>query len=169
MRWTARLAAAAALGLIVPIAAFAQDEPATDEPAEAAPAAAEAAAQPGPSLEAVGTSSEEFMAAASTNVLGEPIAYATGTPQVSAWIITFEPEGHTNLHQHPAPSFVYVLEGELEAQVADGEPNRIKQGQAIIEPQDTTVQAFNVAGGPTKIIVVALASDVKAGSVPVTE
>ena len=148
MRRTVTLAAAMALGLVAPLAALAQDEP---------------------SHEAVGQSAEELMAAASTNVLGEPIAFGTGTPAISAWVITFEPGGHTNLHQHPAPSFVYVMEGELEVQVADGEPYPIKQGQAIIEPQDTTVQAFNVADGPTRIIVVSMASQDKAPSVPVTE
>ena len=126
-------------------------------------------AQDEPSIEAVGTSSEELIAATSTNVLGEPITFGTGTPAVSSWVLTIEPEGHTNLHQHPAPLFVYVMEGELEFRVADGETHRIEQGQAFIEPQDTTVQAFNVADGPTKVLVVAMASEDKAPSVAVTE
>ena len=141
-----RLAAAAAFGLTAAVAAPAQDAP---------------------SREAVGTTSEELLGAVTTNAIGEPISYPTGSPQVSAWLVTFEPGGHTNLHVHPVPLVVYVLEGELEVRVAEGEPYSILEGQAIVEPQNRAVQAFNVADGPTRIFVAAMAGEGEPPSVAV--
>ena len=117
----------------------------------------------------MGIVSEDLIPATSTNVLGDPIAYPTGTPELASWTATFEKGGRSSRHQHPVPMYVYVLEGELEVQVADGEPYRIAQGQAIIEPQNRTVQAFNVADGPTKILVVAMAAQGQPSGVNVEE
>ena len=47
-----------------------------------------------------------------------------------------------------------ILEGELEVRVRGQEPMRFKSGQAFVEAQDTDMQAFNVADGATKLLVV---------------
>ena len=131
MNWT--LAVAVALGLAMPLSAIAQDEAA--------------------STEASGVSREEVLATA-TNMVNAPISYPTGAAEVTTEMVSFEPGGHTALHQHPVPSFVYVLEGELEVRVEGQEPMRFTPGQAFMEPQDTTMQAFNVAEEPTRVLVV---------------
>ncbi len=105
------------------------------------------------STEASGVSREEVLATA-TNMVNAPISYPTGAAEVTTEMVSFEPGGHTALHQHPVPSFVYVLEGELEVRVEGQEPMRFTPGQAFMEPQDTTMQAFNVAEGPTRVLVV---------------
>lgn len=105
--------------------------------------------------EAVGVTWTELMTT-STNVVGDPIVYPTGTPEVYAEIGTFEPGGRTALHTHPVPMLVYVLEGELELRADGAEPIRIPQGQAFVDPQDRNVQAFNVAEGPTTIMAFAV-------------
>jgi quercetin dioxygenase-like cupin family protein len=130
MKFTAPLAAAAALTLTT--SAFAQDDTA-----------------------AAGVSREEVLATA-TNMVEEPITYPTGAAKVTAELVTFEPGGHTALHTHPVPSFVYVLEGELEVRIEGQEPLRYTSGQAFVEPQNTSMhmQAFNVAEGPTRLLVV---------------
>ena len=130
MKVTARLAAAAVLGLTACFSALAQD-----------------------STAATGVSREEVLAAA-TNMVDQPIAYPAGAAKVTAEMVSFEPGGHTALHQHPVPSFVHVLEGELEVRVEGQEPLRFTPGQSFVEPQDTTMQAFNVADGPTRLLVV---------------
>ena len=130
MNLTTILAAATAFSLTASFAAFAQDATA-----------------------AAGVSRAEVLATG-TNVVGAPIAYPTGAAMVTAEMVTFEPEGQTALHQHPVPSFVYVLEGELEVRIEGKEPMRFTPGQAFVEPQDTDLQAFNVADGPTKVLVV---------------
>ena len=126
----ATLAAVTAFSLTASFAAFAQDDKA-----------------------AAGVSRKEVLATG-TNLVAAPIAYPTGAAKVTAEMVTFEPEGHTALHQHPVPSFVYVLEGELEVRVKGQEPMRFTPGQAFVEPQDTDMQAFNVAAGSIKLLVV---------------
>jgi quercetin dioxygenase-like cupin family protein len=124
--------AAAAFGMTASVSAVAQDDTA-----------------------AAGVSREEVLATA-TNMMDEPITYPTGAAKVTAELVTFEPNGHTALHTHPVPSFVYVLEGELEVRIEGQEPMRYTTGQAFMEPQNTSMhmQAFNVADGPTTLLVV---------------
>jgi quercetin dioxygenase-like cupin family protein len=145
MTWTATLAWAAALSLSASLTASAQENPA-----------------------AAGVSREEVLATA-TNMAEEPIAYPTGSARVTAEMVSFEPGGHTALHTHPVPSFVYVLEGELEVRIEGQEPMRFTPGQAFVEPQDTSMQAFNVADGPTKLLVVYSGSEDGQNMVPVTQ
>lgn len=145
MTWTATLAWAAALSLSASLTASAQENPA-----------------------AAGVSREEVLATA-TNMAEEPIAYPTGSAKVTAEMVSFEPGGHTALHTHPVPSFVYVLEGELEVRIEGQEPMRFTPGQAFVEPQDTSMQAFNVADGPTKLLVVYSGSEDGQNMVPVTQ
>ena len=145
MNQKATLAAAAALGLSVSYPAFAQGDTA-----------------------AAGVSREEVLATA-TNMLDAPIAYPTGAAKVTAEMVTFEPGGHTVLHTHPVPSFVYVLDGELEVRIEGQEPMRFTPGQAFVEPQDTTMQAFNVADGPTRLLVVYSGAEDGQNMVPVTQ
>lgn len=132
MRYTTALTTAAILGLAPLHPAQAQDD-----------------------AEAVGVTWDELMTT-STNIVGDPIAYPAGTPEVYAEIGTFEPGGRTALHTHPVPMLVYVLEGELELRADGAEPVRIPQGQAFVDPQNRNVQAFNVAEGPTRIMAFAV-------------
>ena len=145
MNLKATLAAAATLSLAASFAALAQDNTA-----------------------AAGVSREEVLASCN-NVVDQPIAYPTGAAKMTAEIVTFEPKGHTALHQHPVPSFVHVLEGELEVRIEGKEPMRFTAGQAFVEPQDTTMQAFNVADGPTKLLVVYSGAEDGKNMVPVTK
>ena len=130
MNLTAALVVAAAISLTASLPAIAQDDTA-----------------------AAGVSRKEVLATA-VNLLAEPIAYPTGAAKMTAEMVSFEPGGHTALHQHPVLSFVQVLEGELEVRVEGHEPMRFTVGQAFVEPQNINMQAFNVADGPTKLLVV---------------
>jgi quercetin dioxygenase-like cupin family protein len=84
----------------------------------------------------------------------EPITYPAGTPEITSVIGTLEREGRTALHEHPVPVFVYVMEGEIELRSEGGEPQRYKTGEAFIEAQDRRHQAFNVADGATRLLIV---------------
>ena len=137
MKLTTTLAALSAFILAAPLAALAQEEP---------------------SPEAAGVTWEE-LAKTTTNAVGEPIAYPTGTPEIQVEIGTFEPGGQTSLHQHPVPIVVYILEGEIEVRVEGAEPYRVAAGQAIVEPQNKPMQAFNMGDAPAKLLVVALAAE----------
>jgi quercetin dioxygenase-like cupin family protein len=135
MNRTAILAAAAIIGVTAHNAALA------DEASEAA-----------------GVTWEELRRT-TTNVVGDPITYPTGTSEIYIEIGTFEEDGRTPLHGHPVPVVVYVMEGELEVRVDGADPHRMKQGEASVEPQNRNMQAFNVANGPTKVLVVTMGAE----------
>jgi len=135
MNRTASLAAAAILGLTAPSTALAQED-----------------------SEAAGVTWEE-LTRTTTNAVSDPITYPTGTSEIYVEIGTFEKDGQTSLHQHPVPIVVYVMEGELEVRVDGADPIHMIPGQAFVEPQNRNMQAFNVANGPTKVLVVTMGAE----------
>ena len=156
MRLLTTLTAASALVSVTLLPAWAQDDPAESEAAteqtEATPAQAEAHAN----HEMIGITSQDVLAATTTNAAGDPITYPTGTPEVSSWIATVEPGGQSALHQHPVPIYVYVMEGEFEVEVDGAERIPMPQGQGILEPQNRNMQVFNTGDGPGTLLVVAM-------------
>ena len=84
----------------------------------------------------------------------EPIRYPMANPEMISVIGTLEKDGRTPLHMHPVPVYVYVLEGEIELRTEGATPHRYRAGDAFIESQNRRHQAFNVAGGPSKLLVV---------------
>jgi quercetin dioxygenase-like cupin family protein len=48
--------------------------------------------------------------------------------------VTFGPSAASAPHQHPGPIFGYVLEGELEFGVGNGQVRKIKAGGTFYEP-----------------------------------
>ncbi len=85
---------------------------------------------------------------------GDALAYPEGTPQITSVIGTIEPGGRTPLHQHPVPTFVYVLEGDVELRTEGREPHKFETGQAYIEAIDRDHQLFNAGDQPAKVLVV---------------
>lgn len=57
------------------------------------------------------------------------------------------PGAATELHRHPAPVFVYILEGELESQIDDEKPKVYKKGDVFYEPHGAL---HKVARNPSK-------------------
>jgi quercetin dioxygenase-like cupin family protein len=135
MNRTAFIAAAAIVGLAAPTAALAQE-----------------------ASEAAGVTWEE-LTRTTTNAVDDPITYPTGQSEIYVEIGTFEKDGQTSLHQHPVPIVVYVMEGELEVRVDGADPIRMMPGQAFVEPQNRNMQAFNVASGRTKLLVVTMGAE----------
>jgi quercetin dioxygenase-like cupin family protein len=58
------------------------------------------------------------------------------------------------LHEHPVPTYVYVLEGEVELQSHGGQPHQYKAGEAYIEALNHQHQLFNKGNVPAKVLVV---------------
>lgn len=86
---------------------------------------------------------------------GEPIVYPqTDSPEIISVIGTIAPGGRTPLHEHPVPTYVYILEGEVELQTEGGEPRRYQAGEAYIESLNREHQLFNVGDAPAKVLVV---------------
>ena len=130
MRMLTKLSAIAAFSLVAPFAAPAQDQ-----------------LPP----ESMGLTSEEVVKTTTTNN-GEPIASPAGTPEIPSVVATFEPGGHSALHQHPYPTYSYVLEGEVEVRNEGSEPQRYTAGQGFVEALNHNLQVVNVADGPSKLL-----------------
>jgi len=51
-------------------------------------------------------------------------------------VVTFPPGSKSPDHRHPGAVFVYVLEGEVDTRVGDGEVTRYKAGDTFYEPAE---------------------------------
>lgn len=129
------IAMAVALGLVVPLAALAQDD--------ALPA---------------GFTAEPLIKTGVDRDNG-PITYPQGTPEIVSVVGTLEIGGRTALHEHPGPVYVYILEGEIELKSEGGDLHRYKAGEAFMEAQNRKHQAFNVADTATRLLVVFLGEE----------
>lgn len=85
---------------------------------------------------------------------GDALAYPQGQAQITAVIAEMEPDGRTSLHQHPVPTFVYVLEGTVELRTEGGDPTRYEAGGSYIEALDRDHQLFNVGDETARLLVV---------------
>ena len=81
------------------------------------------------------------------------LAYPTGKPEITSVIITVQPGGHSNLHQHPVITIVHVLEGEADLRVGE-QVFHYKAGDAWVEPINVLNQIFNPGTVPLKNLVV---------------
>ena len=85
----------------------------------------------------------------------QPIVYPkTDKPEIISVIGTIQAGGRTPLHEHPVPTYVYVLEGEVELQSEGGQPQQYKAGEAYIEALNHKHQLFNKSSAPAKVLVV---------------
>ena len=101
---------------------------------------------------------------------GDPIAYPkTEKPELVSVIGTIQPGGRTPLHQHPIPTYVYVLEGEVELQTEGGQPHQYKTGEAYIESLNKRHQLFNKGSSPARVLVVFVGEEGKPTTITPTQ
>lgn len=84
---------------------------------------------------------------------GKPIVYPTGKPEVTGIVMEIAPGAETGWHLHPASSFGYVMEGELEVHLKDGSVKKLKAGDALAEVVNTLHNGHNVGSTPVRIAV----------------
>jgi quercetin dioxygenase-like cupin family protein len=84
---------------------------------------------------------------------GAPITYPQGQAEVTALMVEIAPGGETNWHEHPVPSFGFLVEGTLEVSLADGRKKLMKPGEALAEVIATAHNGRNVGKAPLKLIV----------------
>jgi quercetin dioxygenase-like cupin family protein len=68
-----------------------------------------------------------------TTVLGREIAYPPGPPVVTAAIITMIPGQETGWHEHDAPLFAWMLDGELTVDYGSAGTRVYRAGDALLE------------------------------------
>lgn len=70
----------------------------------------------------------------SVTIAGEPELYlSTPEPEVSSAVFTFPPGAVSQWMTHPAPTYVYVLEGTLTVEFEDGSHQSFHQGEAFLQ------------------------------------
>ncbi len=84
---------------------------------------------------------------------GQPIVYPEGQGEVTAFIIELAANGETGWHEHPVPSFAYILQGELEVTRRDGSVKRLKPGEALAEVVNTFHNGRALNDQPVKLVV----------------
>jgi quercetin dioxygenase-like cupin family protein len=84
---------------------------------------------------------------------GKQIVYPEGQPEMTALLVEIAPGESTGWHQHPVPSFGFLLEGTLEISLMDGRVKRMEPGEALSEVTDTMHIGRAVSKTPVKIVV----------------
>ena len=84
---------------------------------------------------------------------GRQIVYPAGQGEVTALIVELVAGGETGWHEHPVPSFAYVLEGELEVTRGSGEVKRLGPGETLAEVVGTLHNGRALGGKPVKLLV----------------
>ena len=84
---------------------------------------------------------------------GKQIVYPEGQAEMTALLVEIAPGESTGWHQHPVPSFGFLLEGTLEITLMDGRMKRMEPGEALSEVTDTMHIGRAVSKTPVKIVV----------------
>ena len=89
----------------------------------------------------------------STSWDGKPIVYPAGQAEVTALIVEIAPGAQTGWHEHPVPSFAYVLEGTLEVTRGTGETKLLRAGDMFAEVVNTLHNGRSLEGKNVKLLV----------------
>lgn len=101
---------------------------------------------------------QELLTARAT-VVGEPLCYPEGRPELKALIISLRPGELTARHGHPVPLFAYLLEGELTVDYGEHGRRVYRTGDALLEAMATPHQGKNTGTGPVRILAVFLGAE----------
>jgi quercetin dioxygenase-like cupin family protein len=90
-----------------------------------------------------------------TDDAGDPITYiSTPNPEVTSVILSLPPGGKTDWMTHPVPGYLYILEGELTVEFADGHHLVFKQGQAFMQARTKWHRGINTGTGQMRFLAV---------------
>ncbi|SFU62095.1 cupin domain-containing protein [Pseudoduganella namucuonensis] len=84
---------------------------------------------------------------------GKPIVYPQGQAEVTALIVEITADAQTGWHEHPVPSFAYVLEGTLEVKLGKGETKIMRAGEVLPEVVGTLHNGRALEGKNVKLLV----------------
>jgi quercetin dioxygenase-like cupin family protein len=69
----------------------------------------------------------------SETVLGQPLAYPPGAARVTAVIVTMTPGQETPWHEHDAPMFAHILDGEITVDYGPDGERTYAAGDSLVE------------------------------------
>ena len=103
----------------------------------------------------------------SEDVLGAPLAYPAGKPNITSAIVTIPAGGETGWHEHEVPLFGYVLEGELTVDYGTKGKKTYRAGEAVLEAVGWAHNGTNTGTIPMKLVAVYMGADSAANTVKV--
>ncbi|NVO57867.1 cupin domain-containing protein [Rhodobacteraceae bacterium B1Z28] len=101
----------------------------------------------------------EVLLQTETSVIGEPLEYPEGTPQITMAIVTMKPGQKTGWHRHEAPLAAYILEGEITVDYGDVGRKTYNEGDALIEAFRSPHAGENTGDGIVRILAVFAGAD----------
>ncbi len=84
---------------------------------------------------------------------GKTIQYPTGQAEITGLLVEIAPSKATGWHEHPVPSFAYMLSGTLEVTLKSGQTKQLKAGDTLAEVIDTGHIGRNIGTDNVKLIV----------------
>jgi quercetin dioxygenase-like cupin family protein len=99
-------------------------------------------------------------------IIGQPIAYPTGTPKITAAVVFLAPGKETGWHTHAVPLFAYVLQGELSVDYGDKGVKVYKAGESYLEAMNWPHNGINKGTAPTLILAVYMGAEGKPNAEP---
>lgn len=87
-------------------------------------------------------------------IIGQEVAYPTGTPNVSAFIVTIAPGAETGWHSHEVPLIAYILEGTATIDYGSKGVRSAGPGTTFIEAMNWAHNAHNHGDVPVKILAI---------------
>ena len=100
--------------------------------------------------------------ATSKTVIGQAFEYPGGNPAISAAVVTMLPGHSTGWHEHDAPLFAWILEGEITVDYGRAGTRTYRQDDAFVEAFRSSHNGTNTGQGVAKILAVFAGShDVK--------
>jgi len=86
-------------------------------------------------------------------VLTEQLTIGNELREARVNVVTFEPKTAGAWHVHPAPVYVYVLQGTLTFESEGKEPRVVQAGQATAEDLNTRMRVVNYGNEMAKTVV----------------
>ena len=92
-------------------------------------------------------------------IIGQTIAYPSGTPMVNAIIVPLAPGEKSAWHIHATPLFGFILEGELTVDYGSKGTHVYRAGEAVLEAIDWPHQASNRGTVLTRVLAVNIGTE----------
>ena len=96
----------------------------------------------------------ELLFQTETTVIGEPLVYPEGTPQITSAIVTMQPGQVTGWHRHQAPLVAYVLEGEITVDYGPAGVKVYGVGDSFVEALQSRHNGSNTGDGIARILAI---------------
>jgi quercetin dioxygenase-like cupin family protein len=90
---------------------------------------------------------------ATETVAGEALAYPSGPAVVTSLIVTMAPGEKTGRHKHGAPTYAYILSGQVTVDYDGGFRRTYRQGEAFMEAMERWHDGVNDGTAPCRILV----------------